>query len=184
MKNNDKYNYNLKNIGNWRKEFNKEVLEKTRTAQQKYNFDMGPDNNSTHNNEADAVKHALMQAILIYRSGGLDTPARFLGDHHEREGDWSNQPIQEKNMDLWNNQIGRDLAHEVLKDLKSKHLGEPKNQQEFEDEFLKRLYEKMQNGELITKPFEDTRSYKDLQKGQPTGQALNINNLNTERRIL
>lgn len=174
MKNNDKYNYNLKNIGNWRKEFNKEILEKTREAQQKYNFDMGPNNNSTHNNEADAVKHALMQAILIYRSGGLDIPARFLGNYHELEGDWSKQPIQEKNMDLWNNQIGRGLALEVLKDLKSKHLGKPKNQKEFEDEFLKKLYKKLQNGELITKPFEDKRSYKDLQKSQITGQASNL----------
>jgi len=36
-----RYNYNLKNIGDWRKEFNKEILDKTIEYQNKYNFDIG-----------------------------------------------------------------------------------------------------------------------------------------------
>jgi len=111
-----------------------------------------------------------MQAELVYKSGGIELPAKILGNYHEFIEGNKIQPEGEKNMDLWNNYIGRQIATEVLKELKSEHLGEIKNQKEFEDKVAEKIYQKMQNGELITNP-NDTRKYEDLIKGNPTGGA-------------
>jgi len=51
-----------------REHFNKEVLKATRKAQQKYGFDMTKHEYSysnTHNNEADAFKHAYMSWLIV-----------------------------------------------------------------------------------------------------------------------
>ena len=152
------YDYSLKNIKNWRKEFNREVFDKTLEYQKKYNFDIGKGEHATWNNEADAFKHALMQALLVYKAGGMELPARVLGNFHEFEGDISGQPQNEKLMDLFNNKVGRELAVEVLKELKKEHLGELKNQKEFENLFAEKLFQKMKSGELITNP-DDVRKF-------------------------
>ena len=170
---NKKYNYDLKNIKDWRKEFNREIIDKTVEYQNKYNFDIGTGKHATWNNEADAFKHAFMQAKMVYKSGGIELPATILGNYHEFIEGNKIQSEGEKNMDLWNNYIGRQVATEVLKELKSEHLGEIKNQKEFEDRVAEKIYQKMQNGELITNP-NDTRRYEDLIKGNPTGGASPI----------
>ena len=76
---NKKYNYDLKNIRDWRKEFNREIIDKTVEYQNKYNFDIGTGKHATWNNEADAFKHAFMQAKMVYKSGGIELPATILG---------------------------------------------------------------------------------------------------------
>ncbi|MBO6088658.1 hypothetical protein J6P92_10010 [bacterium] len=114
-----------------------------------------------------------MQAELVYKSGGIELPATVLGNYHEFIEGNKIQPEGEKNMDLWNNYIGHQIATEVLKELKSEHFGEIKNQKEFEDKVAEKIYQKMKNGDLITNP-NDTRKYEDLIKGNPTGGASKI----------
>ncbi len=45
------------------KQFTKEMINDTLKYQQQYGFKIGV-NNTAHNNEADAFRHAYMQAIL------------------------------------------------------------------------------------------------------------------------
>ena len=66
---------NVKKIakGVARQIFNDVVLNATRKAQEKYNFDMtkkGYSVSNTHNNEADAFKHAYMSWHLSCITGG------------------------------------------------------------------------------------------------------------------
>ena len=92
--------------------FNKIVLNATYKAQKKYGFDMTKHEYSysnTHNNEADAFKHAYMAWHLAWYYG--DNKAKELGDMHEDET--PNAPNYERNMDLWNNHIGREIAYEM-----------------------------------------------------------------------
>ena len=91
--------------GKGRKVFNSYIVHKTKEYQKKYGFDIG-DGNSTHNNEADAFKHAYMQWVLGYYFG--NDIAKKLGDMHEKET--PNAPSGETNMDKWNNAIGREIA--------------------------------------------------------------------------
>lgn len=75
------------------------------------------------------------------------------GDMHEDET--PNAPIYERNMDLWNNEIGREIAYEMKRNLgdAADILGT-----EWASEIAsQRIWEKMQQGELITNPFTDRR---------------------------
>lgn len=47
-----------------RQAFNSYVLRATRDYQKKYGFKLGEGSEETHNNEADAFKHAYMQWLL------------------------------------------------------------------------------------------------------------------------
>ena len=73
-------------------------------------------NFSTHNNEADAFKHTYMQAWLTVR--GNENIANKLGNMHENDGKDRNQPSGGENIDLWNNNQGREIGLEVKKYLK------------------------------------------------------------------
>lgn len=59
-----------------KKLFSNKIVNDTIKYQQKYGFNIG-ENNSTWNNEADAFKHTYMQALLVYKSGGLNLPAKY-----------------------------------------------------------------------------------------------------------
>ncbi|MBE7709541.1 MAG: hypothetical protein E7Z93_03730 [Cyanobacteria bacterium SIG32] len=180
-----KYNYTFKNIPNWRKEFNNEVLDKTYEYQKALGFEIGKSpNTKTHNNEADAFKHAFMQALLVYKSGGLNLPAKILGDFHEFEGDLSKQPIEEKIMDLWNNKIGRKIAQETLKELKKENIGKKKNQKIYDDSVAQKIYEKIQNNELITKPFDDWRINNHIFTREEIGKMSSEDFLKNEKLIM
>ena len=127
-----------------RDEFNKIVLDATFKAQQKYGFEIGTGPHSTWNNEADAFKHAYMQWYLGYHYKNFI--AYGLGIYHENET--PNAPKGERNMDLWNNSIGREIAREM-----KKHPEISKKSAEEKSEIASRIiYEKMRNGELITSP--------------------------------
>ena len=60
--------------------FSNRMIYDTIKYQKKYGFEIGK-NNSTWNNEADAFKHAYMQAALAIR--GTQYLAKKLGDGHE-----------------------------------------------------------------------------------------------------
>ena len=49
------------------KKFNEEMYAKTKQYQNKYGFEIGVGEHDTWNNEADAFKHAFMQAVLAQR---------------------------------------------------------------------------------------------------------------------
>ena len=111
----------------------------------------------THNNEADAFKHAYMSWFLSY--WGNDIKSKELGDMHEDET--PNAPWYERNMDLWNNQIGREIAYEMKWQLGDDYdiYGE-----EWANQTAKRkIWEKMQQGELITNPFTDKRKFENME---------------------
>ena len=154
MKNTKKYVENFA-----RDVFNKVVLNATYKAQKKYGFDMTQKEgaySNTHNNEADAFKHAYMTWHLSWYYG--DQKAKELGDMHEDET--PNAPFGERNMDLWNNAIGREIAYEMKWKLGDDYdlLGD-----DWASDYASRkIYEKMQNGELITNP-NDKRKYENLE---------------------
>ena len=142
-----------------RKKFNKIVLDATYKAQKKYGFDMMQHEgaySNTHNNEADAFKHAYMTWHLAWYYG--DQKAKELGDMHENET--PNAPYGERNMDLWNNTMGREIAYDMKKELGENYdlLGD-----DWASDYASRkIYEKMQKGELITNP-NDRRRYENLE---------------------
>ena len=143
-----------------RKKFNQVVLDATRKAQKKYGFDMTKKSyslSSTHNNEADAFKHAYLSWLLSYKYGG-DFVSEQLGNMHENEG---NEYVRgEKNMDLWNNAMGREIAYDMKRELGGDYdlLGD-----DWASDYASRkIYEKMKNGELIIDPY-DKRRYENLE---------------------
>ena len=143
-----------------RKVFNWWVLHETREAQKEYGFDMTKREYSysdTHNNEADAFKHAYMSWFLSY--WGNDIKSKELGDMHEDET--PSAPAYERNMDLWNNAIGREIAYEM-----KWQLGD--NYDLFGVEWplqtaKRKIWEKMQQGELITNPLTDKRKFENME---------------------
>lgn len=155
-----------------REKFSNEIYAKTMKYQKKFGFEVGtrPDHKAW-NNDADAFKHAFMQAVLSLRTN--DTFSHMLGTGHEIEGELSNQPKGEKNMDLWNNLIGREIAKEVKQEIKGKENFFTKEQ--IEDMAAVKIMERMKQGDLITNP-NDKRSYEKLKKGNPTGYAVPVQN--------
>lgn len=137
-----------------RKNFNKIVLEATQKAQAKYGFEMGTGEHATWNNEADAFKHAYMQWYLSWYYGY--TIAKRLGDMHEDET--PNAPAGERNMDLWNNAIGREIALEMQQNKNVDLLGD----ETLSEIASRKIYEKMQQGELITHP-DDKRKFENME---------------------
>lgn len=139
-----------------RKGFNSLILHMTKKYQKQYGFEIGEGEHSTWNNEADAFKHAYMQWMLDYYSGS--DIAKSLGDMHEDET--PNAPYGERNMDLWNNAIGREISYEMKNSEASDYIGD-----EFElasDIAAKKIVEKMVYGELITDP-NDPRRFENME---------------------
>ncbi len=136
---------------------NKVVLNATYKAQKKYGFEIGTGEHATWNNEADAFKHAYMAWHLAWYYG--DKKSKELGDMHEDET--PNAPWYERNMDLWNNEIGREIAYE-MKDNYGDAAGIIGT--EWASEIASEMiWEKMQQGELITNPFKDIRRYENME---------------------
>ena len=140
--------------------FKKEMFNKTIEYQKKYKFNIGSGEHSTWNNEADAFKHAFMQARTTVFVGA--NISKFWGDLHERNGNkYSSQSKGEENMDKWNNAIGREIGEEIKKEIKNKNYSD----EEIDDLIAKKVMERMRTGKLITHP-SDKRKY--------TGFAANI----------
>ncbi len=141
-------------------DYNNEMYRKTLEYQKKYGFELGTSQKElTHNNEADAFKHAFMQAVGSERYGAI--LAALGGLYHENIS--RNQPSSERNMDLWNNNVGRKIAAEIRQEL----MGERKNPKRYEDLAAQKIMERMRRGELITNPEKDSRIYKEPLKVSP-----------------
>lgn len=120
--------------------------------------------------EIDAFRHAYMQAYITAHQG--EKVAKLLGDAYEKYGDYTeSQKASERNMDLWNNEIGRRIGVEVINEIS--HFKDITTPKMFEDMIADKIYEKIKSGEIITNP-NDTRKYEDLIKGNPTGGAARI----------
>ena len=137
--------------------FNSWVDFQTKKAQEKYGFEIGTGEHATWNNEADAFKHAYMSWFLAWH--GNDKKSKELGDMHEDET--PNAPWYERNMDLWNNEIGREIAYEMKNDYgDAAGIMGTEWASEIASEMI---WEKMQQGELITNPFTDRRRYENME---------------------
>lgn len=99
-------------------EYDKHIVGMTKKYHKKYNFNMN--NGASHNNEADAFKHSYLEAELTCLVGKYI--AKLLGDYHEYDGNKKGQPKLERNMDLWNNRIGRQIGVEVGSEIKKRNL--------------------------------------------------------------
>ena len=82
-------------------------VNKHKNYQKQYGFKIGTGEHATWNNEADAFKHAFMQAVLYHRASKNapifkdkigNTYSKVLGDYHETE---TKETVKgETNMDL------------------------------------------------------------------------------------
>lgn len=61
---------------------------------------------SLHNGKGDAFRHCYWNALMSHRIGA-DQAKEVADAHEDKEG----QPAAEKDMDLHNNQVGRDIAN-------------------------------------------------------------------------
>lgn len=171
MKQQDKttiYNFPAKWYGN-------KVLDATIHYNDLYKFEMTTGKNATHNNEADAFKHAYMQAQLTLWFG--KHISKVLGDFHEWQGNKNmGQPAKEYNMDNWNNQQGREIAKEILNEY---GVMATIPSQKINDIISQKVINRMHKGQLITDP-NDKRKYIE---GQPTGFATDVEHIFTREEI-
>lgn len=156
------------------KDFNAEIDRKTKHYQKIYGFDISSDpNHPTWNNEADAFKHAFMQAVLSRRYN--DFISNSAGLFHEYQNLKSKNPKDETNMDIWNNNVGRDIANEVKDELKL--LKGPISENQIEDMYAKKIMERMKAGDLITTPKDERakpipKKLQEYFKNSHTGYAV------------
>lgn len=105
--------------------------------------------------EVDAFRHAFMQAYITANQD--EKTAKFLGDTYEKIGDFTHtQPSSERNMDMWNNAIGREIGDEVKNE--TSLFRDLTTQKMFEDMIAEKIYTKIKNGEMITSP-KDLRDF-------------------------
>lgn len=143
-----------KYINQQEEEFTKQMVAVTSRATKKYGLKLN-DKGQAVNCEADAFRHAYMQSYLSYKYGNF--VAKKLGDYHEKGRDPNIR--LDTNMDLWNNQIGREIAEEIRKE-KGKVIKEDL----FEYLASEKIMQKMEKGELITDPYKDKRKYTNMEK--------------------
>ncbi len=166
--------------------FKNEMYNDTGQYQKIYGFEIGSDpQHATWNNEADAFKHAYMQAIGTQR---YSAPiAALFGALHELAGKFSNsQPSSEENMDNWNNRVGRTIGVKLKEQIRKNKI-ESQDIKTIKDMAAQMVVEKMREGKLITSP-NDTRKFdkyphinkliKNIQ-GTFSGGAAPINDGNT-----
>ncbi len=148
------------------KNYSSNVFSETVEYQKKYGFDIGTGEHAAWNNEADAFKHAYMQAQLSLWVG--KHAAKFAGDFHEWQGNKTmGQSKGEENMDSWNNEQGREIAKEIIHEY---GVLSTIPSQKVNDIIAEKIMQRMKDGQLITSP-RDKREYKTKQFGKPTGYA-------------
>ena len=133
-------------INNYESEFSKYINEQVDYYYKKYKFNMYNEKEgyTSHNNEGDAFKHTFMQTYLSMKYWLLI--AKLAGDYHESN---PKNPHDEKNMDLWNNRQGRDIAREIK--IQYPNWNSYSERQK-NDIIAEKVMNKMKNGDLITKP--------------------------------
>ncbi len=159
-----------------RKEFKEKIDAGTREYQKQFGFEWDTGYGPTHNNESDAFKHAYMSAVMCYqvsKYGGQragNYVSKTIGDFHEWET--RNADKGENNMDLWNNEVGREVATEIMQKLGETGYKLP--DEAVEHFFAMEIVKRMKKGDLITRP-NDPRKFEDRHKytqtiSKPKGQ--------------
>ena len=136
-------------------EFNDRMVKATRKYQQIYDFEIS--NKKGHeywNNEADAFKHTFGSALMVFEMGEFSSALAGAG----HESNLPNNPKDEKNMDYWNNNQGREIAKEIKKEYgELNFIKLPKEKQE--DIIAHKVMVRMKNGDLITSPNNNDKKY-------------------------
>ena len=109
-----------------------------------YHFDMEPGHRS-YNNEGDAFKHCYWQAEMTLWLG--EKKAEKMGIKHEDDNPL-NTPA-EREMDLHNNAVGREIGSKIKKNFKFWVF------KAWDDMIAEKIMEAMNAGLLITKPREN-----------------------------
>ena len=137
--------------------FTDKMVDITRKAVNSYRLKLN-ENGRAEDCEADAFRHTYMQCWLAYTFG--EKIAKYLGDKHEHGKD-PNTNIS-TNMDLWNNQIGRELAKEIKNKYGSSiNLADPDL---FECIAIPEVIDKVRSGEVITDPKNDKRKFENMER--------------------
>lgn len=139
-------------------EFTKEIINDTLKYQKKYGFKIGG-NNSAHNNEADAFRHAYMQSLLNQKYGFMKT--KLGSTAHEWKGRITGQDPKEYNMDMWNNQQGQQIYNEIRREYPQFNK---LSEQQQKDIIAQKVVKRMKEGKLIT-GLDDSRKF---QKQKPS----------------
>ncbi len=118
---------------------------------------MGTGEHATWNNEADAFKHAYMQAQLSLWTG--KHISKTLGDFHEFQGNKTmGQSKEEYNMDNWNNEQGREIAREIIQQYGVLSTIPSQN---INDVIAEKVVKRMKEGKLILSP-DDSQNMKTI----------------------
>lgn len=184
-------------IRDFKEHYRSLIVSNTRYYQKKYGFQMNSmKGHDTWNVEADGFKHTFGSAYLALKLN--PTISNYLGTKHETSG--SDNPNNEKNMDLNNNKVGRQVALEIKSECKNWNK---LSQRELNDLIAAKVWQKMNEGKVILTPSGRTKllnppspsvykeqmkvisKYKDSKKSSPTGFATNIDEslLNLENRV-
>lgn len=92
--------------------------------------------------EIDAFRHAYMQAYITVTQG--KEVAKIIGDIYEKWGDYTeSQNAKQRNMDLWNNEIGRQIGEEIKNE--TSHFSDLTTQKMYEDMIAEKIYQRIQN---------------------------------------
>lgn len=84
--------------------------------------------------------------------------AKTAGNIHELDGNLrKGQSKGEENMDLWNNNVGRQIGKEIREEMNSQRKLYTKD--EIDDKIAEKVMQRMRNGDLITH-LDDPRKYK------------------------
>ena len=136
--------------------FNKEIDAKTKMYQKQYGFEISSKKgHETWNNESDAFKHTFMQALLSVRDGGTKSS---LGGYAHELTNYTKNPKDETNMDLWNNSQGREIAKDFKNYLKQSNMKiEDFSEKQVEDMLAQLVVQRMKNNQLITNPRDPRR---------------------------
>lgn len=104
-------------------------------------------------NETDAFRHAFLMASLARKYGNFT--ANIIGDMYEYS---NNNPdtAEAKEMDLWNNRVGREIGLKVADELKG--YENTFSDEHIEDMTAIKIYNALKNGEMITNT-DDKRVY-------------------------
>ncbi len=143
-----------------------ECDKKAQEYQKKYNLKTNPVQKGA-DDEEDAFRHAFASAYLV-ANGSIH--AKTLGDFNEKIGpNSSGSGPTSKNMDLWNNAIGREIGEEVLKEINNSK--EKMTSKVIENKIAEKIVGRMKKGELITDPKQDTRKFENYDKLKKEGKS-------------
>lgn len=104
------------------------------------------------NDEIDAFRHCFSQALISLKFN--ENFSEKFGTIYEMKNQiFDKQKPDERNMDQWNNAIGREIAKEFQMEMKDKKY----STSEIEDIIAEKIIRRIKNGDLITNPNDERR---------------------------